>query len=203
MNQRPLVPDPCRCFLAIALPTAVRAQIAAATCGWCQAAVLPPARIRWIAPANLHLTLHFLGQLAAEQRDRLVAACQPRLASLSPFSLQLQGCGAFPSPRQARVLWLGVGDGHALLTDLHGIVTAALAELGLAPEPRPFVPHVSLARLRQPLDLERDLPDFLAQGFRASPFRVAALVLYRSIPQPGGVRYQPLAWLPCAGGTAS
>src|ERR1700676_2649546 len=101
---------------------------------------------RWIDAGNLHLTLRFIGEVGedvAADIDEALARVRGRR-----FTLQLAGTGVFGGNRP-RALWVGV-ERHPELVSLHGKIEQALIRIGLDPEPRKFVPHVTLARLRDP-----------------------------------------------------
>jgi len=102
----------------------------------------------------LHLTLKFLG----EQPEEIVARLQPALEAVASrhrlLTMALGGLGAFPNFRRARVVWLGVGQDPRLEL-LHHDVEVECEKLGFEVEGRPFRPHLTLARVRQPLAAER------------------------------------------------
>ncbi|HWP94762.1 MAG TPA: RNA 2',3'-cyclic phosphodiesterase [Gammaproteobacteria bacterium] len=97
---------------------------------------------RPVPVANLHLTLRFLGNVAAE-RVEAVFAVAAGITGIAATSLQLDRYGWFP---QARVFWLGTDTVPAPLAALAGRLEAGLVAAGFEPEPRPFQAHVTLAR---------------------------------------------------------
>lgn len=172
-----------RCFFAI---PANREDLRTALNAWRQAA---PA-IRWEAPEALHVTLRFIGAWPDARVPELEAA----LAGLrwQPFPLQLTLLGGFPDLRRPRVLWAGVAPSPPL-TALAAAISARLATLSIAPDPRPFTPHVSLARLR-PGQRAGQLAPFAPATWTAAEFN-----LYESIPNaPAAARYQTRARFPSA-----
>ncbi len=146
-----------------------------------------------VVPAeNWHLTLRFLGDTSVAARERLLE--ELRTATLgSPFALEFGRCGAFPRPARASVLWLGVAQGEAPLRALAAEVEDAVGRAGWTPETRPFSPHLTVSRMQPPQDvralLER-IPPFPAR------LAVEEVVLYRSHPGRGPVRYEPLDRFP-------
>ncbi|TAN23975.1 MAG: RNA 2',3'-cyclic phosphodiesterase [Acidobacteria bacterium] len=164
-----------RLFLAI---PANREELRTALSTWKQAT---PA-IRWEAPEALHLTLRFIGAWP----DARVRELEAALADLRwpPFPLQLTHLGGFPDLRRPRVLWAGIAPSPPL-TALAGEISTRLAALGLAPDPRPFTPHISLARLR-PGQRPDQLTPFAPATWTASGFN-----LYETVPNtPPATRYQ-------------
>jgi RNA 2',3'-cyclic 3'-phosphodiesterase len=142
-----------RLFIALELPEAVRAELAATQARL--RAGTPPPPLRWADPAGFHLTLQFLGEAPAS----LVAPLAEALAALPapPLSLRLDGLGAFPNLRRPQVVWVGVAGDTAALAALRAEVLAATAPLGFGVEARDFRPHLTLGRAQRtahPLRLE-------------------------------------------------
>lgn len=104
--------------------------------------------MRLLGRDELHLTLHFIGEVAAQELDAVRAA----LATVkrNAFTVALRGIGYFPPEGPPQVLWAGV-EANADLISLHRCVSAALTDaIGFRPEARPYSPHVTLARLNEP-----------------------------------------------------
>lgn len=143
--------DTYRLFVAAALPVEVKALLADL-----QARLRrdgPP--VKWVAPASLHLTLKFLGETAAELAPSIGAAMRAALAAHQPVELHLAGVGAFPNARRPSVIWAGVGGGEAALVRLHADLDAALAELAIPRETKPFRAHLTLGRVRREAPAEQ------------------------------------------------
>lgn len=101
---------------------------------------------------NLHLTLRFLGEMDSVGLDRLLAALdEAEFPSL--FVLRLGALGAFPNATRASVLWIGVDGASEQLEDLHAAVDESCQSAGFDPEERPFRPHVTVSRMRPPVDV--------------------------------------------------
>jgi 2'-5' RNA ligase len=104
---------------------------------------------RWVKPAQVHLTLKFLGDIPPERIDPIAHAMQQTVTTLAPFTVSLRGLGCFPSPTHPRALWMGVQAAPDTLQPLHLRLETALAPLGFTPDNRPFRPHLTLARGQQ------------------------------------------------------
>lgn len=111
---------------------------------------LPP-RARPTHVADLHLTLHFLGQVEDAQLESLLGLGRDQ--RVDPFELVLDRIGHWPRPR---VLWVGPSEIPLALIELHRELGKGLTQLGFELDPRPFAPHVTLARkvARPPEGLE-------------------------------------------------
>jgi 2'-5' RNA ligase len=105
--------------------------------------------VKWVDPGGIHLTLKFLGNIPAKRVAEITEAMEKAAQGISPFHLEISGLGAFPSLKQARVFWVGIGGETDKLSTLQQNIDSALAALGFAKEERPFVPHLTLARIRE------------------------------------------------------
>jgi 2'-5' RNA ligase len=161
----------------------------------------PAARVRWSPPANLHITTRFIGEWPAERLPELetaLAALPGLLPGDGAIPIQVRKLGFFPNPRAPRVFWAGV-DASPGLAALALETDRAVATLGLEPEGRPFSPHLTLARIKEPVDLQKlretiaALPSLEFGDFAADRFH-----LYQSRLCPAGSVYTKLAEFPLA-----
>lgn len=113
--------------------------------------------LAWVRPEKLHLTMRFLGDVPGDRVEQLGTAAASVAARHRPFELTLGGIGAFPNFRRARVVWIGV-ESEPRLELLHHDLELACGEAGFEVEGRPFRPHITLARVRAPLTLDRARP---------------------------------------------
>src|SRR5919112_4204947 len=156
-----------RAFVAVFPPSEVRR----AALAWARRRSSDD-HVRWARPESVHLTLKFLGDVRAKALDGIRAALGEVCTQHAPFNAALTELGAFPSAQRARILWIGVGAGSDRLRCLAADVDEALAPLGFERVNRPYVPHLTLGRVRgHPLRL--DLP-FGAEGTK---FRVGRIEL--------------------------
>lgn len=185
--------DRVRSFVAILLNEEVRAAVAQ------EIARLHPLapRVSWVSPANLHLTLKFLGELPAEALERVREGLAEAVAGAASFSLRFYGLGAFPGLARPRVLWVGVDEGSPAAQALQSRVEAALTERGFAREERPFSSHLTIGRVRDPRRLV-ELQQAMTRDARLEFgwLEVRGLSLMRSDLSPAGVRYTELAAFP-------
>lgn len=182
---------PHRLFVAVDLPDAVRTRLARLV------ADAPPG-VRPVRRGQLHLTLHFLGDCADATLAALAAAL-PRAAGPA-FTIDLAGAGVFPPRGRPAVLWAGVAASDALV-GLHRDVGRVLAACGVPLESRPWVPHVTLARLaaHAPRAWIEALVD-RARGLRVPDIAVTGLRLYESVRTPAGAEHVPVAGVALDGG---
>lgn len=184
MGETEGVSDTRRLFWAIELPDPVRERLVGIQ--ELLAGSAPAAKVRWTRPEQMHLTLKFVGETAVTTDD-LTAAVGPHLPA-APLALEVAGVGSFGG-RRPRVLWAGVGgDGLAEVVRLAGGLERAMRDFGVAADDRPYAPHVTLGRVREPRGRGRrrragpnQLPEALeALAMPPLPFTARELVLFAS-----------------------
>ena len=127
-------------------------------------------------PENWHFTLRFLGATDAARRDRLIETLGSKNFG-SAFEIEFDELGAFPSSRRARVLWVGVGNGHEKLERVALAAEGAARESGFEAEPRKFTAHLTISRMKQ----SESVVEFLAKARKVSAvMRVDEVILFKS-----------------------
>ncbi|MDP1544413.1 MAG: RNA 2',3'-cyclic phosphodiesterase [Anaerolineales bacterium] len=185
--------NPLRTFIAIDLPAPIQASIEKQTARLRQ--TLGGEFIRWVSVQNMHLTLKFIGTIAASHVDFLKQLLT-RTADMHPqFDLQIGGIGSFPTSKRVRVLWAGI-HAPADLASLQRNIEDGTTRLGYEREERPYSPHLTLGRVRQNTSLA-DLQKISAalnniQLGNISSFRVDSIHLYNSDLRPEGSIYTKL-----------
>jgi RNA 2',3'-cyclic 3'-phosphodiesterase len=192
-----------RIFIGIDLDQGIRAKIARFVEG--VSGFAPDAR--WVRPESLHVTLKFIGEQKEEQVDAIARQLQ-RIESC-PFDIQVSGYGFFPTAKSPRVFWVGIHAGPQL-AQLAGDIDAAVAELGVPREDRPYSPHLTLARASgrsgDPKQRKSDRPNLI---FAVLQKRLATMreidfgtmtahkvILYQSQLSPAGSKYTKLERFP-------
>lgn len=181
-----------RLFLAAELPAPVRRELEA----WSSLARELPGW-RFLDAASVHLTLRFLGEVSAERDLEARPVWREVVAGGRAVRLRLAGAGCFPPRGRPRVLWAGIEELeprtalHALARELE----QAARELGFAAEPRPYQPHLTVARARREGEAAR--PAHALEGTAAGWVR--EVVLFESRLGPEGARYTALESFPLRG----
>lgn len=143
--------------------------------------------IRWLGAEQIHLTLAFLGNADAAVEEKLHA----HLAGIhfTAFFLPLRAIGTFPAKGRPKVIWIGVGQGHPHLFQLHKRVADAALAAGLEPDLRPWHPHITLARC-QNVSVQA-LQHFLRAeaDFDGGLIRIDSFQLKSSLLTPAGSIY--------------
>jgi len=178
-----------RCFVAVNLPALLREEI-----GEFFNRLRGSVRgVRWIAAANLHLTLKFLGDVESGQVSRVANAIAGALEGRSPVKVVLSGAGVFPPRGRPRVVWLDLSAGAEGITSLQGAVERSLEPLGFSPERRPFSPHLTVGRVKSLRDAAPLLSAVDVAGEREwGGFTASSVDLVRSELFPTGARYSIL-----------
>jgi len=179
-----------RLFVAIELPARTRSALAhiqteLRTTGACAA---------WVPEANLHMTLLFIGTATADRLATIGDLVDAIAPTIAPFDVELFGLGIFGRPRAPRTIWAGVRRRPEAATLLVERLGGALYDHGIAVDRSPFVPHVTLARIRSPAGIRSILHALRISAHRpiADAIRVRHVALMNSLPTPDGVRYVKL-----------
>jgi 2'-5' RNA ligase len=145
-----------------------------------------------IPPANWHITVRFIGWTDDVGYDCLLASLdQADLGRV--FDIEIGEMGAFPRPGSATVLGLGVAKGQTRLEEIAAEVEEAVQAAGFDAEDRPFRPHLTLSRVRPPVDVTGWIDSFPGTGLH---WRCRSVMVYRSHLGRGGARYEPLETFP-------
>jgi 2'-5' RNA ligase len=148
--------------------------------------------IRWLPPANFHLTLKFLGDIEEAKVAPIAAALERELYPFSCFTINAKGLGVFPDLKRPRILWVGLVGGE--LNALASTAEKALVPFGFAAERRSFTPHLTIGRWRQfngsPKELGDEIEKWRGHDFGRS--NVHEVLLFQSVLKPEGAVYRPL-----------
>lgn len=183
-----------RSFLALDTPDEIRKEIGTAQD---RLKRIIQGDIRWVRPEGVHLTLKFFGNISGSDAANISDAVGRAAAGIRPFALAIGGVGAFPDPHRPRVLYLGMtGDVERLVAFQKGL-EQALSMIGFPREERPFRPHLTLGRIRNPRGLI-GLAGVLEkeESYAAGQFTASGLGLFKSDLTPRGAIYTRLAWHP-------
>ncbi len=152
--------------------------------------------IRWVRPEGIHLTLKFFGYIYDSDVANISNVVKDNVMDMKALFLNVSGLGAFPSVNRPRVLWLGIdGDTEAVIR-LQTKIDTALEGYGFKKEDRPFKPHLTLARIKEPKGLIGLAEAVTKNGYAAGGFSVRGLTLFKSDLRPTGAVYTKLSYFP-------
>jgi 2'-5' RNA ligase len=179
-----------RLFTGIELPAEIKSRLRRLL-----DTLRPTARIKWSPVGNLHVTTKFIGEWPDERVDELVAALHslpPRAAVL----IDVRHLGWFPNPSSPRVFWAGLNAGPGL-AELARETERRLERLGVPVESRAYSPHLTLARIKEPVSLTalRDAVERLAAP-DFGQFVADRFYLYQSTLKSTGSEYLQIAEFP-------
>lgn len=183
MPRRPPEQPTFRLFLAVEVPEAAVVEMVA----WQQKYLIADRALRMTQRDQLHITLVFLGDKTAEERDE-AARILGHLSDLSAFEVAAAGMVGLPSGRHPRVVAVKLEDPAGRLTAMHDELAVGLVAKKLYQrEKRPFFPHLTIARARgwARLDLAAARPD-------PCKFTAVRVTLYNSILKPSGAVHEAL-----------
>ena len=133
-----------RSFIAIELPGELKLELTQLEA---QLKTEKQPGVKWTNPDSIHLTLKFLGNIAADRIGEITGAIEAAARGITPFRLKAKELGIFPSLRRVQVAWVGISGEVDKLSRLQKRLESNLASLGFIPESRPFTAHLTLARL--------------------------------------------------------
>ena len=151
----------------------------------------PRARVTWVRPDHLHLTIRFIGEVDAALGDTIAAALGQPLR-VPAFNLTIEGMGTFPPKRPPRVIWAGITAGLEHLHAVEQEVGSRLDKVVPSGENRDYHPHLTLGRVKSPAGLR---PAVLLDGLDQAVFgvvRVGAVTLFESRLSSAGPTYVAL-----------
>ena len=179
-----------RLFVAIRPPVEVRTKLLSLMHGIAGA--------RWQADDQLHLTLRFIGEVDGRSAEDLATLLGT--IRFTPFAIAVSGLGCFERKGRAETIWAAVQPREPL-AQLYQKIDRACKQVGLRPDERAYLPHITLARLNRstgPVD------PFMAQhaGLASPPFTVDSFGLFESRLTPTGAHYHMAATYPADGRSA-
>lgn len=181
--------DKVRTFICIELPQEIQDDIAAL-----QHAVKPMGRgVRWVPPRSIHLTFKFLGDVEQDQLGEIETAVKEACNHISPFALQVDKTGAFPTFKRPRIYWIGFRSVPDRMLRLQSAIENELCKIGFAKEKRKFTPHLTIGRVKYG-DGVREISHYLQNNsFESVSFDVESVTIMKSELSSAGAKYTPLA----------
>ena len=149
------------------------------------------ADLKLVKPQNIHLTVRFLGDIHPPMVDAIYE--EMKQLSFAPFTIELEGLGAFPKPNYPRVVWAGIKKGANELTNVFEQLEPRLRGLGFKPDTKGFSPHLTIARLRTGRNKAR-LAELIREqeNYEFGAFKAKCLRLKKSDLTPSGPIYTNL-----------
>jgi 2'-5' RNA ligase len=172
-------------FLGVGLADEERHALAAALTDSDLSRHIPGKRTR---PGNWHITVRFIGPASEVQIDRLAERVEAILVCDSG-RVWISGLGAFPKFAKASVLYAAIDDPTGILDELAITSEEASTDVGFEPEGRPYVPHLTLSRVRPVRDVS--LIAAVLDDVRV-PVKIDTLTIFQTVQTPEGPEYRSL-----------
>jgi 2'-5' RNA ligase len=185
-----------RLFVALEIPAAVRDNLAAQIKELRDLpAPLADQQLRWVRPENLHVTLKFVGEVAAAKLEG-IRSTLTAIGLEAPVDVHFRGLGFFPDEKCPRLLWVGLNASGSLPV-LARNIDGALERQGIARDERAFTPHLTLARFA-PGGLHEKLCAAIQKNGKRDfgAFQAREFHLIESKLKPSGAEYTTLASFP-------
>jgi len=173
-----------RCFLAVDIPEHIKKSILKATQNLRKDLI----GIKWVEPHNLHITIKFLGEVEDKNALALAETLEKRLLNSGTFVLKLKNFGFFPDLKRPRVFWVGVEDRGENLKKLWKEIENIVPKYGISRDNRTFTPHLTLARIKKPIKIEKSGLESL-KNFETPEFKIDTLIFYKSVLTSKGPIY--------------
>ncbi len=147
-------------------------------------------KIKWMDPANIHLTLKFLGEVEGETKLSAVKnSIRSAVASFSPYEIIIKGGGVFPSPEYPSVLWVGCCDISDYTVKIKKNIDVSLKDTGFKEEKRSFTPHLTIGRIKYRRGRNRAAEKLLKSDIYIGRMSINRVNLYQSRLSPYGAEY--------------
>jgi 2'-5' RNA ligase len=181
-----------RIFIGIKLPEDVREKIEK---------FLKPFKkisspVRWTRPANIHVTLKFIGEVTAEHYARIENALTAAVYDTGPLDLTLRGCGKFGRGTGLDIFWIGI-EPNEPLKQLYHTIENSLEPAGVEKEKRPFKPHLTVGRNKKNFNFKSFFTQIEENEHQTvAAFPASHFQLFKSRLTPEGPIYTILKEIP-------
>ncbi len=183
------MPDTIRTFIAFKLPKNIISSISEIQNRFKSYAF----KARWVNPANIHLTLKFLGDINYTDIEKVSEAIINAVNGHAPISLAVKGTGVFPGIKRPRVIWVGLTGEIEKLVGIQNDIEENLEELGFPREKRPFRGHLTLGRIKGKINPKKLLDAIKKfEKFESELFTADKIFLFKSDLKSTGSVYTEL-----------
>ena len=149
--------------------------------------------LKLVNTANIHLTLHFLGNIDTSRIDILNESITVIVGKLPHFQIKPRGIGAFPNTKSPRIIWVGIAGDTTELMTIQERIGFELEKLNVAVEKRKFHPHLTIARVKSDKNkhiMAKTLEEFSPPQF--NEISICEITFFKSILSPNCSTYKIL-----------
>ncbi|MGC9109953.1 MAG: RNA 2',3'-cyclic phosphodiesterase [Caldimicrobium sp.] len=182
-----------RAFLAIDLPEDLKRELSELS----KIEVSESLKLKWVEEENLHLTIHFFGNISEKLVEKILDKAKEVFKEISPFSLELTEIGYFANQGNPKVIWIGVKDTSHVLERINRALKELLKKLKIEAPREEFHPHITLLRVKK-IEKKEAFQNFWeaiktqAKAYKDLKFSVKEIILFKSELTPKGPKYSPL-----------
>lgn len=133
-----------RIFVGISIASGIREKVVEIQ----EQLKLAGADVRWVAKDNLHLTLHFCGEVGDKKAQEVIQVCRGIASEVAPFTLEIKYVGSFPPYGDPRIIWTGVEKGRDEAITLIDVTKRHLTMVTGVTEKKDISPHLTFGRIR-------------------------------------------------------
>ncbi len=146
-----------------------------------------PARVKWVDPSRMHLTLVFIGSTPTENLGQVKDAVSRSVKDMAPFECSLKGLGFFGSPRSPRVIWAGLAGETDPLRRIRGNLEGELTKAEVDFDRKDFRPHLTLGRVKSRKGTQELVERIQKMAdLDLGVLQVDSVTLFESRLEPGG-----------------
>ncbi|MBP7791992.1 MAG: RNA 2',3'-cyclic phosphodiesterase [Candidatus Goldbacteria bacterium] len=164
-----------RCFIGIPLNSTTQNEIYG---------VYPRIKdLKFTKKENLHITVKFLGEIKEDKIEKIKEIIGESLNGVEKFAISCNRLSSFPSLTSAKVIWVNVIQGSKIIEKIYNRLEDKLEKTGIQKENRKYIPHITIARTRNAVDITDYLRNFDINSAAES------IVLFKSDLKPDGPFY--------------
>jgi RNA 2',3'-cyclic 3'-phosphodiesterase len=151
------------------------------------------AKINWVRPENMHLTLKFFGETPEGQVEKIDSIMSDSLAAYTPLNIVIKNTGIFGSSYNPKVIWFGT-EKSEILKNLAENLLENLDVNGFFRDRQNFVPHLTVGRIKdvQNKQLFQNVVDQYKNSF-IQEVQVESIILFESLLSPSGPQYKKIS----------
>jgi 2'-5' RNA ligase len=144
--------------------------------------------IKPVPPENIHLTLKFLGNTCASDIDKIKSRLNNELKEVFSFNFDIEDrIDAFPGLKNARIVYAVLGNGKEKVESIYKKTGKAVSFMNLKKENKKFIPHITIARIRDGFDFTKLIPEIKPKKFIS--IKCDRVLIYESILSEKGADY--------------
>ncbi len=150
------------------------------------------AKISWVKPENIHITLKFLGEVAEDKIPEIYESLKKCLVGQKPFDIEVTGTGGFPNLSRPRVFWVGLKNGAVELKNLAKSIDNELNKHGFPRDKRDFNPHLTIGRVKYIDNIKKFVKKMNILDYKGGFFTAKEVLIMKSDLKPTGAVYTKL-----------